>query len=275
LAKALALIAAPLHELSLNTKSPAFTEPLKWPAEAIWQSLVADWPGFSIEILPEIDSSNTELMRRARQGCIDPILLIAEQQTAGKGRLGRTWLGQRGQALTFSLGLPYQPQSWSGLSLAVGLSLAESLGPDIQLKWPNDLWRQQRKLGGILIEAATQAGQSYAVIGVGLNIQLPPSNDLRTTPAAVSEFWAGASAPLVLERVAKPLLSTLKEFEDHGFGPLQQRFHARDALRGLEVTTSDGIRGLCEGIDAQGALQLLTAHGRKAINSSEVSVRPQ
>lgn len=275
MAKALALIAAPLHELSLNTKSPDFTEPLKWPAEAIWQSLVADWPGFSIEILPEIDSSNTELMRRARQGCIDPILLIAEQQTAGKGRLGRTWLGQRGQALTFSLGLPYQPQSWSGLSLAVGLSLAESLGPDIQLKWPNDLWRQQRKLGGILIEAATQAGQSYAVIGVGLNIQLPPSNDLRTTPAAVSEFWAGASAPLVLERVAKPLLSTLKEFEDHGFGPLQQRFHARDALRGLEVTTSDGIRGLCEGIDAQGALQLLTAHGRKAINSSEVSVRPQ
>ena len=214
-------------------------------------------------------------MRRARQGRNDPILLIAEQQTAGKGRLGRAWLGQRGQALTFSLGLPYQPHSWSGLSLAVGLSLAESLGPDIQLKWPNDLWRQQRKLGGILIEAATQAGQSYAVIGVGLNIQLPPSNDLRTTPAAVSEFWAGVSAPLVLARVAKPLLSTLKDFEDHGFGPLQQRFHARDALRGLEVTTSDGIRGLCEGVDAQGALQLLTAHGRKAINSSEVSVRPQ
>lgn len=117
-----------------------------------------DWPGFSIEILPEIDSTNTELMRRARKALHDPVLLIAERQTAGRGRLGRAWHGELGHALTFSLGLPYQPHNWSGLSLAVGLSLAESLGPDIQLKWPNDLWRQQRKLGGILIEAASQGG---------------------------------------------------------------------------------------------------------------------
>lgn len=259
----------------MNTEAHPPPQVLKWTAEAIWQSVVSDWPGFSIEILPEIDSSNTELMRRARQGCYDPVLLIAEQQTAGKGRLGRAWMGQRGHALTFSLGLPYQPHNWSGLSLAVGLSLAESLGPDIQLKWPNDLWHQQRKLGGILIEAASQGGQSYAVIGVGLNVQLPPSNDLRTPPAAIAEFWEGANAPLVLERVAKPLLDTLRNFEIHGFGPLQQRFHTRDALHGLEVGTSDGIIGLCQGVDDQGALQVMTAEGRKAISSSEVSVRPQ
>ena len=247
----------------------------RWPAEAIWQSVVPQWPGFSIEILPEIDSSNSELMRRARQGSQDPILLIAERQSAGRGRMGRTWVGEPGHALTFSIGLPYQPSSWSGLSLAIGLSLAESLSENIQLKWPNDLWCHQRKLGGILIEAASQGDQSYAVVGVGLNIQLPADKDLRTPAAALSEFWQGASAPLALERIAKPLLDALKFFETNGFSSLQERFNARNALRGLEVTTSDGLIGLCTGVDAQGALQIDTHEGRVRVSSAEVSVRPK
>lgn len=257
--------------MTLNPAAPH----QRWPAEAIWQSVVPQWPGFSIEILPEIDSSNSELMRRARQGCQDPILLIAEHQSAGRGRQGRHWVGEPGHALTFSIGLLYQPTNWSGLSLAVGLSLAESLGEDIQLKWPNDLWYQQRKLGGILIEAASQGDQSYAVIGVGLNIQLPASQDLRTPPAAVSEFWQGVSAPLALERVVKPLLDALRSFEASGFKPLQERFNARDALCGLDITTSDGMFGLCAGVDDQGALQIDTPEGRVKVSSAEVSVRPK
>ena len=247
----------------------------RWPAEAIWQSVVPHWPGFSIEILPEIDSSNSELMRRARQGRDDPILLIAERQSAGRGRQGRAWVGEPGHALTFSIGLPYQPSNWSGLSLAVGLSLAESLGKDIQLKWPNDLWCRQRKLGGILIEAASQGNRSYAVIGVGLNIQLPTRQDLRTPAAALSEFWQGVSAPLALERVVKPLLGALRSFEASGFSPLQDRFNARDALCGLDVTTSDGLFGLYAGVDDQGALQIDTPEGRMKVSSAEVSVRPK
>ena len=247
----------------------------RWPAEAIWQSVVPHWPGFSIEILPEIDSSNSELMRRARQGRRDPILLVAERQSAGRGRQGRAWVGEPGHALTFSIGLPYQPSNWSGLSLAVGLSLAESLGEDIQLKWPNDLWCHQRKLGGILIEAASQGDQSYAVIGVGLNIQRPASQDLRTPPAALSEFWQGVSAPMALERVVKPLLDALRSFEASGFSPLQERFNARDALCGLDITTSDGLEGMCAGVDKQGALQIDTPEGRVKVSSAEVSVRPK
>jgi BirA family biotin operon repressor/biotin-[acetyl-CoA-carboxylase] ligase len=249
--------------------------PQRWPAEDIWQAVVSQWPSFSVEILPEIDSTNTELMRRARQGITDPILLVAERQSAGRGRLGRAWVGEQGHALTFSIGLPYQPQNWSGLSLAVGLSLAQSLGEDIQLKWPNDLWRQQRKLGGILIEAASQGGQSYVVVGVGLNIQAPPNNDLRTPAAAIHEFWKEASAPTVLGRVAKPLLDALKQFEVAGFGPLQHDFNQRDALLGLNIRSSEGAEGLCEGVDAEGALLIRTASGLQVINSSEVSVRPQ
>jgi BirA family biotin operon repressor/biotin-[acetyl-CoA-carboxylase] ligase len=246
----------------------------RWPAEAIWQAVVPRLPGFSIEILPEIDSTNTELMRRAKAGRHDPILLVAERQTAGRGRQGRIWMGEPGDALTFSIGLPFQPSHWSGLSLAVGLSLAESLGTDIQLKWPNDLWRQQRKLGGILIEAASQGTQSYAVIGVGLNIQKPAAHELRTPAAAIAEFWQGATAPLVLERVAAPLCTALLAFESEGFASLQSRFNARDALLGSQVSTSDGQQGLCRGVDERGALQLLTPHGLIKVSSAEVSVRP-
>jgi BirA family biotin operon repressor/biotin-[acetyl-CoA-carboxylase] ligase len=248
--------------------------PQRWPAENIWQSVVPHLPGFSVEILPEIDSSNTELMRRARAGQHDPILLVAERQSAGRGRQGRAWLGEVGDALTFSIGLPYQPNNWSGLSLAVGLSLAESLGPDVQLKWPNDLWRQQRKLGGILIEAASQGPQSFAVIGVGLNVRKPTATDLRTPAAAIQEFWEEATAPLVLERVAAPLIRMLLEFTSQGFAPLQHRFNQRDAILGQVVHTSDGLQGVCEGVDESGVLQIATAQGRVQINSAEVSVRP-
>ena len=103
---------------------------MMWPAEDLWQAMVGLQPGLTVEVLPEIDSTNTELMRRARAGQTDPVLLVAESQTAGRGRLGRPWHGQTGDALTFSLGLMLRPQDWSGLSLAVGLSLARSLDPN-------------------------------------------------------------------------------------------------------------------------------------------------
>jgi len=246
----------------------------RWPAEAIWQAVVPNLPNFSIEILPEIDSSNTELMRRARAGQHDPILLVAERQTAGRGRQGRTWSGELGDALTFSIGLPYKARNWSGLSLAVGLSLAESLGPQVQLKWPNDLWFQQRKLGGILVEAASQGGKSYVVVGVGLNIRQPIARELRTPAADIQEFWQDADAPAVLERITQPLIASLLYFETHGFAELQGRFNARDAIKGLDVTSSDGHQGKCEGIDSQGVLQIQTTQGLVKINSAEVSVRP-
>ena len=236
--------------------------------------MVSQLPGFSIEILPEIDSTNTELMRRAKEGRPDPILLIAERQLAGRGRQGRAWVGELGDALTFSIGLPYRPANWSGLSLAVGLSLAESLGPEVQIKWPNDLWRLERKLGGILIEAASQGDQSYAVIGVGLNVRKPSANDLRTPAAGLNEFWKGATAPTALERIIAPLMSTLLKFESEGFASFQSRFHARDAILGRQITTSEGVQGLCEGVDRLGALQILTTQGSVKVSSSEVSVRP-
>ena len=246
-----------------------------WPSESIWEAVVPLLPGFTVEVLPEIDSTNAELMRRARAGLSEPTLLVAERQTAGRGRLGRPWQSAAGDSLTFSLGLPFAPRDWSGLSLAVGLAVAESLHPDIGLKWPNDLWWQDRKLGGILIEAATTGGLSQVVIGIGLNIRPRPAEGLSTPPAALSELWPEATAGQALLQLMPVLVRALQDFEQQGFAPLHTRYAARDVLQGREVQTSDGVQGRCLGVSANGSLRLRSGEQEISVNSSEVSVRPR
>jgi BirA family biotin operon repressor/biotin-[acetyl-CoA-carboxylase] ligase len=250
----------------------------RWPSESIWEAVVPTLPGFTIEVLPQIDSTNTELMRRAKAGQLDPILLVAETQTAGRGRLGREWhsdaTDQNAQPLMFSLGLPLSPTSWSGLSLAVGVSIAQSLHPDLRLKWPNDVWLNDRKLGGILIETASFGDVRYVVIGAGLNIGPRDALGLSTPPSWLQELRPGSDAPSALQMIILPLVQTLQRFEAQGFAPFQTEFNTRDALIGRTITLSDGMNGIARGVDASGALLVQTAVGVQKITSSEVSVRP-
>jgi BirA family biotin operon repressor/biotin-[acetyl-CoA-carboxylase] ligase len=250
---------------------------VNWPAEAIWEAVSPLLPGFTVEILPEIGSTNTELMRRARDGQLEPVLLVAERQTAGRGRLGREWRSDQqgqGDTLTFSLGLRFAPQDWSGLSLAVGLTLVHCLHPELRLKWPNDVWLAGRKIAGILIETTSVGSARYVVIGIGINIAPRDAAGLRTPPAALRELLPGVLAPDVLEQVTLPLVRTLLRFSEQGFAPLVPGFLARDALLGCAVVCSDGLAGTARGVDAGGALLVHTAAGVKKISSAEVSVRP-
>lgn len=293
-----------------NTTHP-LRPPVRWPAEAIWQAVVPHLPGFTVEVLPQVDSTNSELMRRCRAASLaamshsasgspeapEAILLVAEHQSAGRGRLGRQWQSQAGASLTFSLGLPLQPVNWSGLSLAVGVSLAESLEPAngqpsaLQLKWPNDLWLGQRKLGGILVETASWGDQRYVVIGVGLNVTLPhedfseatssASSALGDTPTpppmaatSLQALWPGVDAAWALQAVAAPLVQAMLDFEREGFAPFRARFAKRDALAGRWVKLSDGTEGTACGVGAHGALSVQTENGLQDISSLEVSVRP-
>ena len=282
--------------------------PVRWPAEAIWQAVAPQLPAFTVEVLPQVDSTNSELMRRCRAASLaafsnsslgspeppEAILLVAEHQNAGRGRLGRQWQSQAGASLTFSLGLPLQPANWSGLSLAVGVSLAESLEPangkppTLQLKWPNDLWLGQRKLGGILVETASWGDQRYVVIGVGLNVTPPeqdfsaasssPDADPQAPPpmpaTSLQALWPGVDAAWALQAVAAPLVQAMLDFEREGFAPFRARFAARDALAGRAVKLSDGTQGTACGVGAHGALSVQTPTGRQEISSLEVSVRP-
>jgi BirA family transcriptional regulator, biotin operon repressor / biotin---[acetyl-CoA-carboxylase] ligase len=287
----------------IATPVKALLPPIRWPAEAIWQAVEPMLPGFTVEILPEVDSTNTELLRRLRShhaggaGRAEPAgpaLLVAETQTAGRGRMGRQWLSRRAASLTFSLSLPLRLADWSGLSLAVGVSLNESLSPEqpgalaaspparIGLKWPNDLWlqdgRSERKLGGILVETATWDGLRYAVIGVGLNIGpadlAQPIAGGGVEPACLQELDAQADAAATLLRVVLPLVRDLQLFAQQGFAPFQARFAERDVLRGRRVDLSGGGSGTACGVAGNGALCVQMAGGVEHVTSSEVSVRP-
>lgn len=240
---------------------------MPWPLEALARLL-------HVELLPSVDSTNSELMRRVRAGRLNrPTLLIAQEQTAGRGRLGRNWHSQADASLTFSLAYPL-PSDCAGLSLAVGLSLAESLDREdhtaIRLKWPNDLWLHDRKLAGILIETARQ----YAVIGVGINVKTCTQVDDGLKPAYLDELHPTLTPQAALLQIVPPLLQALHTFSQTGFAPLHARFTARDALAGRMVYLSNGTHGTTQGINAYGALQVHTAAGMKTITGDEVSVRP-
>ncbi len=259
---------------------------LSWPVQALEQAFAAFWPGLQVEVLPQIDSSNTALLERARAGQYQPALLVAERQTAGRGRMGRQWMSQpAGGTLTFSLGFPLGQADLSGLSVVVGYSLAQALDPqhrhELRVKWPNDLWYRQRKFGGILVEVCTQGAQRYAVVGVGINVAQPPALPPAATqqpqpqpPAWVQEFEEQATAPWVLEQVAVPLARAMQQFMHKGFAPWQERFAVRDALRGQAVWLSDGSTGTATGVNAQGAFLVASQGGVREVRSEEISVRP-
>lgn len=242
--------------------------------------------GMAVEVEAEVDSTNTQLLGRARINPVRPALMVSLSQTAGRGRLGRTWHGEPGESLMFSVGLLLDPKDWSGLSLAVGLAIAEALHPDISLKWPNDLWLGKgvggRKLGGVLIETASTQVQfdtpttaRWCVVGVGINLKPRGNTDLRTPSAALSELLPLCDLASTATAVAPMLIKALKRFESQGFAPLRERFHARCALAQEAVLLSDGQSGVVQGVDATGALLVHTQFGDRHVSSDEVSVKPK
>ena len=280
---------------------------LDWGAEALWLALEPLLPGLTVEVVAEIASTNTELLARARRALANapadatqPALLVAAQQTAGRGRQGKAWMSGTGAAvgasLTFSLALPLAPAGWSGLSLAVGLALADALDPPLPgqpprlgLKWPNDLILLDdggraphigRKVGGILIETVQLGPQRLAVLGIGLNIQPLPARAgapaLSWGHACVQELLPGLDAPATLARVLPPLVRAMRAFETQGFAPLQAGFARRDVLAGRAVaTTLPGLpEGRADGVDATGTLWLLASGSRHPVASGDVSLKP-
>lgn len=283
------------------TRNPA-TPHLHWGAEALWEQLQPVLPGLSVEVVARLDSTNTRLLERARDvggdpdADLAPCLLVAEEQTAGRGRLGRGWVSAPGRSLTFSLALPMATLQWGGLSLAVGVALADALDPlaaspaatCLALKWPNDLWLRDaaapaggRKLGGILIETVAVGTQRMVVVGVGMNVRPREATASGATApllhgyACLQELSPAASAPAALAAVAVPLAQTLKRFEREGFAPFLEAFTRRDLLRGRGVSVSGGLelQGTAEGVDAQGALLVRAGGVCHRVVSGEASVR--
>ena len=229
--------------------------------------------------LAECGSTNTEALAHLREGG-GPLLLSASRQTAGRGRLGRAWQSDDA-ALTFSLALPLPADlDLSGLSLTVGCTVADVLDPGgerIRLKWPNDLFLDDAKLGGILIETVPlQHERRGVVIGIGLNLQALPADADRSTfasgHAALQDLTPGATASATLDRLAPALRAMLADFETLGFGPWQAAFSRRDLAAGRRVRVGEQV-GVARGVSTRGELLLDTDAGIALVSGGELSLR--
>lgn len=237
-----------------------------------------------------IPSTNTALVERPNPKPGRCEVLLAEFQTAGRGRRGRSWIAPPGGAVCLSLSwtFPGVPRDAGSLGLAIGVCVLRALEPfgasDARLKWPNDVLVKDRKLGGILIELRAESdGPACAVIGVGLNVAL--GDDLLDKIAATGlrpiDLASVAGRSISRNALAAGLIESfvrgLVEFEKEGLRPFIEEWRHADALRGRAVSVASGeesVRGVARSIDISGALIVETPQGLKKFFSGEVTVRP-
>lgn len=242
---------------------------------------------FDVDALDECDSTSSELARRAEKGAPAGTVVVADRQTAGRGRRGRAWLSAPEASLTFSLLWRFSgpPGRLSGLSLAVGVALAralENLGArGVRLKWPNDVLLERdgdfAKLAGILVELASDRRGTQAIIGIGLNLQAPDA-DLPQPAAGLAQALTHLpDRPVVLGAILVALVEVLDAFAVDGFSGLESEWGRRNAWQGLPVQIladdAQPLVGTCLGADDDGALLLETAAGVQRILSGDLSLR--
>lgn len=243
--------------------------------------------GLFCEVFDEIDSTNSELMRRIQSGSgsLD-CCVISEMQTAGRGRRGREWVSPFAQNLYFSIPWVFEDGlvALEGLSLAIGVAVVESLHEigchEISVKWPNDILYKNRKLAGILVEVVGEpAGRCNVVMGVGLNVHkyMNASGVIDQPWVALDEILGGiCSRTDILLQILRHLVPSIRMFETEGFEPFLHRWNQFDSYQGKEVMVQVGnevVFGCVAGVDHSGELLLETPNGVKRFTSGEVSLR--
>ena len=211
------------------------------------------------------DSTNARARELAGRGAPDGTIVTAAEQSAGRGRQGRTWTAPRGRALLCSVLIRDPPRL---LPLAAGAAVAEVVGPDATIKWPNDVLLGGRKVAGILVEGRPQEG--WAVVGIGVNVALRLPDDvpaeLRSTAGTLG------LEPDAIEPTLDALLGGLERWMGVSDGALLDAVRGRDALLGRSVRWAGG-RGVGAGIDADGRLVVSTDSGVVALDAGEVHLQ--
>jgi len=259
--------------------------------------LIASGSRAVVQVLDTIDSTNAEIARRLVAGPVAPgTVVVAEWQSAGRGRRGRSWTAPVGGSLAFSMAWPFSggPAALAGLPLAVGVAVVRGLAragvAGVRLKWPNDVLWGEAKLGGILIESrAARAGEGVcAIVGVGINVLLDDEARalIRTAsgdaPPQAPADLAGALGAVpershVLACVVCALEAAMDRFADQGFEVFRDDWLALHALHGraVRITGLDGrnMEGVAVGVAGDGALVVDAAGGRTLVHAGDVSLR--
>jgi BirA family transcriptional regulator, biotin operon repressor / biotin---[acetyl-CoA-carboxylase] ligase len=240
----------------------------------------------ALDLYWEIDSTSSELQRRG-SSAPDFSIVMAETQTAGRGRRGRSWLSPPGLNLYISCLKRFDAgfAALSGLSLATGVIVLRALHAmglsGARLKWPNDVLAESGKLAGILVELSGEyQGPCAAIVGIGLNLRLTPALcEQAAQPVCDLASLAGGTPPdrnHMAAALIASLVDGLDQFEREGFAAFVDEYAEHDALRGIPLRLSGAMgefEGLGAGIDERGALQVQTADGLRSIDSADVTVR--
>ena len=240
--------------------------------------------------MDEIESTSTRVLQLAAAGATSGTCIAAEWQSTGRGRRGRAWISRLGGSLTFSMLWRFERGAGhlGGLSLAVGEAVARALSecgvPRVQVKWPNDVVVDLRKLAGILVETSGEIqGPSVAVIGVGVNHRLS-ERVLDRIDQPVTDVWQCAGSPPsrsdLLARMLVTLASSLDAFDRSGFSASRDAWRALHAYQGRRVRVTPGRDAPfdAEVVDVapDGALVVSTADGRTIpLASAEITLRPK
>ena len=241
----------------------------------------------SIELFQSLDSTNKYLQEQAEKSGCSGSVVLAERQTSGRGRRGKTWVSPFAANIYMSILWDFEQgaQALEGLSLAIGVAVRRALIElgleDVRLKWPNDIYIGNKKLGGILLEMiGDPAGHCSVVIGVGINVSMPASMAVN-----IDQPWTDccseSDAPIARSRLAALLIDNifdiLNDFESLGFAGYRDEWQEADAFKGLQGTIStprDSVSGTVIGVDNSGAVQLKLMSGAvKSFIGGELSLR--
>ena len=272
---------------SVRGKGYRLAEPLEFLDASLLGGALAD-TGLRVEVVDQIDSTSTRLLERAAAGAPSGTCLAAEWQSAGRGRRGRAWVSSLGGSLTFSLLWRFDRGAGhlAGLSLAVGVAVARGLAAcgvaRAQVKWPNDVVVDFRKLAGILVETSGEMqGPSVAVIGVGINHRLGESVLDRIDQPTVDVAHCASPVPsrnALLAAVLRELAAGLASFEAAGFPAVREAWRSLHAYQGRRVRVlpprDPPYEAEVRDVAADGALVVALPDGRTAsLSSAEISLR--
>ncbi len=234
-----------------------------------------------VEVLDTIGSTNTEMLNRAGNVASGDVLL-AEHQYSGRGRRANKWTGAIGKQLTLSIGFSFPPEhSCMGFSIAVGAAVASALDAigikDVFIKWPNDIYVLDRKLGGILIESIPREHDNLVVVGLGMNVYSWKDNVLNSDYACLNS--SELKCPVKRDDLAVKIIDTLrvcqKQFAIDGLSPFLDGFNKKDYLKGRRVKIdleNSSVEGIADGITSDGHLLLKTQSGVEQVSIGHVSL---